>query len=55
MVDDPAPAPCPDGAATDRPRDLRAELAARPVTEHVAVLEDEHARLQRQLATVDQL
>ena len=39
MVDDPAPAPCPDGAATDRPRDLRAELAARPVTEHVAVLE----------------
>ncbi|MGY5883317.1 hypothetical protein [Modestobacter lacusdianchii] len=32
-----------------------ADLAARPVAEHVAVFEAEHDRLQRELSTVDQL
>jgi hypothetical protein len=32
-----------------------AELDRRPVSEHVAVFEAEHARLQRELATIDQL
>ena len=30
-------------------------LDERPVSEHVAVFEDEHARLQRELGTIDQL
>ncbi|SDN39654.1 hypothetical protein SAMN05660642_04743 [Geodermatophilus siccatus] len=32
-----------------------ADLALRPVVEHVAVFEAEHARLQRELGTIDQL
>ncbi|MGY1643076.1 hypothetical protein ACI782_18375 [Geodermatophilus sp. SYSU D00703] len=32
-----------------------AGLGRRPVAEHVAVFEAEHARLQRELATIDQL
>jgi hypothetical protein len=32
-----------------------AGLGARPVAEHVAVFEAEHDRLQRELATIDQL
>ena len=32
-----------------------ADLDRRPVTEHVAVFEAEHARLQRELGTIDQL
>ncbi|MCZ2816395.1 hypothetical protein [Modestobacter sp. VKM Ac-2984] len=32
-----------------------ADLAGRPVAEHVAVFEAEHARLQRELSTIDQL
>ena len=32
-----------------------ADLALRPVAEHVAVFEAEHARLQRELGTIDQL
>ncbi|PRY49101.1 hypothetical protein LY71_107184 [Geodermatophilus tzadiensis] len=32
-----------------------ADLAGRPVAEHVAVFEAEHERLQRELATIDQL
>jgi hypothetical protein len=32
-----------------------ADLATRPVAEHVAVFEAEHARLQRELGTIDQL
>ncbi|MGY1639313.1 hypothetical protein ACI78V_21920 [Geodermatophilus sp. SYSU D00742] len=32
-----------------------ADLAQRPPAEHVAVFEAEHARLQRELATIDQL
>jgi len=31
------------------------ELAELPVAEHVAVFETEHARLQRELSTIDQL
>jgi hypothetical protein len=31
------------------------DLAQRPVSEHVAVFESEHARLQRELGTIDQL
>jgi len=31
------------------------ELEQRPVAEHVAVFEAEHARLQRELGTIDQL
>jgi hypothetical protein len=42
-------------------RDARSEAASfedlgrRPVAEHVAVFEAEHARLQRELGTIDQL
>ena len=32
-----------------------ADLPSRPVAEHVAVFEAEHARLQRELGTIDQL
>ena len=32
-----------------------ADLCLRPVAEHVAVFEAEHARLQRELGTIDQL
>jgi hypothetical protein len=32
-----------------------ADLDQRPLAEHVAVFEAEHARLQRELATIDQL
>ena len=32
-----------------------ADLSLRPVAEHVAVFEAEHARLQRELGTIDQL
>ncbi len=39
----------PDGAAA------LAGLDRRPVAEHVAVFEAEHDRLQRELATIDQL
>jgi len=36
-------------------RDALAGLSGRPVSEHVAALEAEHDRLQRRLATIDQL
>jgi hypothetical protein len=32
-----------------------ADLEARPVAEHVAVFEAEHARLERELGTIDRL
>jgi hypothetical protein len=32
-----------------------ADLDERPVSEHVAVFEAEHSRLQRELGTIDQL
>jgi len=46
-----APHAIPDSAEADR----FADLAQRPVAEHVAVFEDEHGRLQRELGTIDQL
>jgi hypothetical protein len=45
--------PTATGAAEDEAP--FAGLAQRPVAEHVAVFEAEHARLQRELATIDQL
>ncbi|RBY78801.1 hypothetical protein DQ238_12170 [Geodermatophilus sp. TF02-6] len=56
------PAPVPDPTAplpvAPRPADdgaRFADLQQRPVAEHVAVFAAEHARLQRELATIDQL
>jgi hypothetical protein len=52
----PGPAPAVDATA---PADERSEgfedLEQRPVAEHVGVFEAEHARLQRELGTIDQL
>ena len=44
-------------AAGDRPTVSGpfADLAGTPVAEHVAVFEAEHARLQRELSTIDQV
>ena len=47
-------------AAGDEPSDQPsaepfAELEHRPVAEHVAVFETEHARLQQELSSIDQL
>jgi len=36
-------------------QDPFADLAGRPIAEHVAVFETEHARLERELGTIDQL
>ncbi|WP_158544772.1 hypothetical protein [Blastococcus sp. TF02-09] len=48
--------PCPVPGSPEGPADDRfADLAQRPVAEHVAVFEDEHGRLQRDLGTIDQL
>ena len=47
--------PTQAGAEQAPPRDRFAGLAERPVAEHVAVFEDEHARLERELGTIDQL
>ena len=51
--------PPPDAApeSTDQAAgdDRFADLDQRPVTEHVAVFEAEHDRLQRELGTIDQL
>jgi hypothetical protein len=53
--------PRPGPAPTDSPADDRSDkpsfedLGQRPVSEHVAVFEAEHARLQRELGTIDQL
>ena len=44
--------PAAEGA---RPGDPFADLAGRPIAEHVAVYETEHARLERELGTIDQL
>ncbi|SDN68305.1 hypothetical protein [Geodermatophilus sp. DSM 45219] len=59
----PGGGPVPGPAATGtRTADVGSEPAAsfagldqRPVAEHVAVFEAEHARLQRELGTIDQL
>ena len=47
-------APVPERPVPERP-DLFADLDERPVSEHVAVYEAEHARLERELGTIDQL
>jgi len=55
---DAASAPEVPPATTERlepASDRFADLAQRPVAEHVAVFEDEHGRLQRELGTIDQL
>jgi hypothetical protein len=48
------PADVRPDAATDE-RERFADLAERPVSEHVAAFEAEHDRLQRELGTIDQL
>ncbi|SFF81464.1 hypothetical protein [Blastococcus tunisiensis] len=35
--------------------DAFGDLGGRPIAEHVAVFEAEHARLERELGTIDQL
>ncbi len=50
-----ADGPTPDGAERTTSQDRFADLADRPVAEHIAVFEDEHARLERELGTIDQL
>ncbi len=50
---DPAAGPAAGAGADGGAR--FAGLDRRPVTEHVAVFEAEHARLQRELGTIDQL
>ena len=50
------PRPVPGPAALEASGEPRfADLAERPVAEHVAVYEAEHDRLQRELSTIDQL
>ena len=59
------PAPVPATTASPEPVPVEApaadegapfaDLPLRPVAEHVAVFEAEHARLQRELGTIDQL
>lgn len=58
----PAPVPVDTGPKGAQTADAGAEQAApftgldrRPVAEHVAVFEAEHARLQRELGTIDQI
>jgi hypothetical protein len=54
----PRPGPRPDDAAAapeSTARDDLADLAERPLAEHVAVFEAEHARLERELGTIDRL
>ena len=58
----PRPGPGPDESAAAEPappsapaENPFADLAERPVAEHVAVFETEHARLERELGTIDQL
>jgi hypothetical protein len=49
----PGHVPAPEPAAVAE--DAFAGLDERPVAEHVAVFEAEHARLERELGTIDQL
>ncbi len=57
----PGPGPVPaEPATSDAPaaaagEDPFADLEARPVAEHVDVFEAEHARLERELGTIDRL
>ena len=51
-----SPAPFPDDEqAADEAAASFADLDERPVAEHVAVFEAEHARLERELGTIDRL
>ncbi len=53
---EPSPAqPVPDPPLPPEAGNRFAELDERPVTEHVAVFEAEHDRLQRELGTIDEL
>jgi hypothetical protein len=47
--------PAQPAAAEPPQQDPFADLAGRPIAEHVAVFETEHARLERELGTIDQL
>lgn len=47
--------PPPATDAQEPAEDPFAELTERPIAEHVAVYEAEHARLERELGTIDQL
>jgi hypothetical protein len=55
----PRPGPRPGDAAAPAPavgaEDRLADIADRPIAEHVAIFEAEHARLERELGTIDQL
>lgn len=54
----PVPGPPRPGLESRAPANERStleELAQRPISEHVAVFEAEHGRLQRELGTIDQL
>jgi hypothetical protein len=51
----PVPGPPARTAADDQEADRFADLPQRSVSEHVAVFEAEHDRLQRELGTIDQL
>jgi hypothetical protein len=53
----PANSPSGPGTAPDerRPAGTFDDLEERPVAEHVGVFEAEHARLQRELGTIDEL
>jgi hypothetical protein len=59
----PGPRPADAAAPPEQPAPAAAtgeqsrfdDLAERPIAEHVAVFEAEHARLERELGTIDQL
>jgi hypothetical protein len=51
----PAAQPSSTGEPTRSEAASFVELEQRPVAEHVGVFEAEHARLQRELGTIDQL
>jgi len=50
-----APRAEPQGSAAGGDGQPFADLDQRPVAEHVAVFDAEHARLQQQLSSIDQL
>lgn len=54
---EPNPANHRDGSPEDTSEGAEpfADVDQRPVNEHVAVFEEEHDRLQRELGTIDQL
>lgn len=62
MTEEHPTAPVPGPPAAGQPRSDEpvagepfADLERRPVAEHVAVFESEHARLQQELSSIDQL